>query len=276
MCMCGDSQCPSCGSAQGTLEKPSVNIHCGDNVTWLKEQKTGIVQLTVTSPPYDNLREYKGYSWDCEALINQLYWITKPGGVVVWVVADETIDGDESGSSFRQALMFKKRGFKLHDTMIWSKGGFSAVGSLVTRYGPVFEYMFVFSKGKPTTFNPIKDRPNKNAGKTPKKSGTIRQIDGSTKAMSNPNYVIPDFGQRFNIWEITPQAKSLGHPAPFPEKLAADHIASWSNTGDLVLDPFLGSGTTGKMAVLAGRNFMGCDISQEYVDMAKARIDACR
>jgi DNA modification methylase len=246
----------------------------GDSAIVLKKLPDSFADLTVTSPPYDNLREYKGYCFDFETIARELYRVTKEGGVVVWVVADATVDGGESGTSFRQALFFMQCGFKLHDTMIWNKGGFSAVGALATRYAPVFEYMFVFSKGKLKTFNPIKDRPNKNAGATPKKCGTVRQVDGSTKPMSNPDYVVPDFGQRFNIWDINPQRQSGAnkHPAPFPEQLAADHIASWSNPGDVVLDPFLGSGTTGKMAQYVNRRFIGIEISEEYAVLSKNRV----
>ena len=161
-----------------------------------RELADNSIQLTVTSPPYDNLRTYKGFSWDFEAVARELYRVTKPGGVVVWVVADATIDGSETGSSFRQALYFKECGFNLHDTMIWNKGSFSAVGALVTRYAPVFEYMFVLSKGKPV-FNPLKDRKNKYAGD--KMHGTITQADGTTRPKSNLGKVSPEFGQRFNV-----------------------------------------------------------------------------
>ena len=252
-----------------------VQLFTGDNVEVMRREiPDNSIQLTVTSPPYDNLRTYKGFEWDFESVAHELYRITKPGGVVVWVVSDATVNGSETGTSFLQALYFKECGFNLHDTMIWDKGGFSAVGALVTRYAPVFEYMFVFVKGHLEVFNPIKDKPNKNAGKPLK--GTIRNADGTRKPMSNQGKVLADFGQRYNIWEMWPQRQRGGHPAPFPEALARDHILSWSNPGDIVLDPFLGSGTTGKMAVLSDRNFIGIDISPEYVQMAQQRIDAAQ
>ena len=248
-----------------------TKLFCGDNVEVMRrEVADNSVQLTVTSPPYDNLRKYNGFTWDFEAVARELYRVTKPGGVVVWVVADATVNGSETGTSFRQALYFKECGFNLHDTMIWNKGGFSAVGALQTRYAPVFEYMFVFVKGHLEVFNPIKDKPNKNAGKP--LAGTIRNADGTRKPMSNQGKVLADFGQRYNIWQIGPQRQKGGHPAPFPEALAGDHILSWSNPGDTVLDPFLGSGTTGKMAAQLGRFFIGCDISPEYVEIARNRI----
>ena len=248
-------------------------IHNMDCIDGMKMLDDNSVDLVVTSPPYDNLREYNGYSFDFEATAQQLFRVVKDGGVVVWVVGDATINGSETGTSFKQAIFFKEIGFNLHDTMIWNKGGFSAVGSLATRYAPVFEYMFVFTKGKIANFNPIKDRENKNAGCT--LAGTIRNSDGSTKRMSTEGNVLEKYGQRFNIWNIFPQRQSGDnkHPAPFPEEIAGDHIISWSNVGDLVLDPFMGSGTTAKMASTLDRKFIGFEISKEYCDMANNRID---
>lgn len=247
----------------------------GDCLERMKELPDGSIDLTVTSPPYDNLRTYNGnnelwgeHVW--KAAIKDLYRVTKDGGVVVWIVGDATINGSETGTSFRQALWAMECGFRLHDTMIWNKGGFSAVGALAVRYGPVFEYMFVLSKGAPNTFNPIKDRPNKNAGKSV--FGTIRQADGSTKPMSK-TMTIKEYGQRFNVWEMGPQRQTGGHPAPFPEAIAHDHIISWSNPGDTVLDPFMGSGTTGVACINTNRNFIGIELDQGYFDIACKRIE---
>ncbi len=250
-----------------------IGLHHGDCLDVLRTMPDGCIDLTVTSPPYDNLRTYNGFTFDFEGIARELYRVTKPGGVVVWVVGDATIKGSETGTSFRQALYFKDVcGFNLHDTMIWNKGTFSAVGALAARYAPVFEYMLVFSKGRPRAFNPIKDRPNKYAGSVI--SGTVRQADGSTRPMSTNGKRIAPLGQRFNVWDRPAVKHRQAHPAPFPEWLAADHIASWSNPCDTVLDPFMGSGTTGKMAVLAGRKFIGIEISDEYLEIARARIAA--
>lgn len=252
----------------------TVALHLGDCVDVMASLPEASVDLTVTSPPYDNLRTYNGSlnDWTPEkwqAVIRGLYRVTKPGGVAVWVVGDATVKGSETGTSFRQALYAMECGFRLHDTMIYAKPNFSAVGALASRYAPVFEYMFVWAKGAPKAFNPLKDRPCKTAGKA--KSGTIRQRDGSTKRMSNEGWVQPDRGQRFNIWEVAPQSQT-GHPAPFPEALARDHILSWSNPGDMVLDPFTGSGTTGKMALAHGRRFVGIEREPQYYAIAQARI----
>ena len=246
-------------------------FYLGDCLEVMKEIPDGVIDLTVTSPPYDDLRTYNGYSFDFENVAKELYRITKEGGVIVWNINDAKINGSETGTSFRQALYFMQIGFSLNDTMIWNKGGFSAVGALKSQYAPVFEYMFIFRKGKGGVFNPICDRPNKNAGK--KVSGTIRQKDGSTKPMSK-TMVINDFGQRFNIWEISPQRQkgSNCHPAPFPLEMAQDHILSWSNEGDLVFDPFGGSGTTACAAIKNNRKWVTCEISEEYANLAVERI----
>jgi len=252
----------------------NTNLMQGDCLNHMREIPHNSVDLTVTSPPYDNLRTYNGNNdlWNevvWKEVIKNLYLRTKPGGVVVWVVGDATVKGSETGTSFKQALWAMECGFNLHDTMIWNKGGFSAVGSLSSRYAPVFEYMFVWSKGKPKTFNPIKDRKNKHGGK--KASGTIRQIDGSTKPMSKV-MDINEYGQRFNIWDQSPHRQKGGHPAPFPLSLAEDHIKSWSNVGDLVLDPFMGSGTTGIAAKNLNRDFIGIELDEEYFRIAQERI----
>lgn len=247
-------------------------IH-GDCIEVMQTFPDNYIDLTVTSPPYDNLRDYEGYTFDFQSIANELFRITKDGGVVVWIVGDATIKGSETGTSFEQALYFKNVcGFNLHDTMIWNKGGFSAVGSLKVRYAPVFEFMFIFIKGKIKTFNPIKDRKTKHGGK--KINGTIRQSNGSIKSMSKI-ITINEYSQRFNIWEISPQRQSGkdAHPAPFSEQLAKDHIISWSNEGDLVLDPMCGSGTTCKQAMLLNRYFIGMDISEKYCNIARERID---
>ena len=236
------------------------------------------VDLTVTSPPYDNLRTYNGNidQWNFEkfqGIARELYRVTKQGGVVVWVVADATIKGSETGTSFRQALYFMECGFNLHDTMIWKKQTFTDTGSLKVRYAGVFEYMFVFVKGKLKTFNPIKDRENKSVGK--KKHGVIRQVDGTTKSQSSLGKKCGKLGQRFNVWEINTcvsNSERTGHPAQYPEQLASDHIISWSNPGDTVLDCFMGSGTTAKMALLNNRNYIGFELDKHYCDIANERI----
>ena len=249
-----------------------IKLLNGDCITEMQKMES-----TVTSPPYDNLRTYADtLDWNFDIfrqVANELYRITKDGGVVVWVVGDATIKGSETGTSFRQALYFKEIGFNLHDTMIWNKPTFTATGALKVRYAQVFEYMFIFSKGKPKTFNPIKDRINKTFGA--KKHSNVRQANGSMKPISSIGKPIAQHGQRFNVWDAATEVSSKNrlHPAPFPEKLANDHITSWSNENDLVLDPFMGSGTTGKMAKLNNRKFIGIEKVPEYFEIAKNRIN---
>jgi len=255
-----------------------MNLLQGDCLEMIRQIPDRSVDLTVTSPPYDNLRSYNGMeAWGPHIwmpVIDGLYRVTKDGGVVVWIVNDATVKGSETGTSFRQALYAMDCGFNLHDTMIWDKGNFTAVGALVSRYAPVFEYMFVFSKGKPKTFNPIKDKPNKDAG-TPHR-GTIRQRDGSVKPISGiGKKYVADFGQRHNVWALSPEKsnKRRFHPAMFPESIAEDHIRSWSNEGEIVLDPFMGSGTTGVAAKNLGRDFIGIELDPEYFAIAERRIN---
>ncbi len=243
-------------------------IYNEDCLETMARLEVGSIDLTVTSPPYDNLRLYNGYSFDFEAVARELYRITKDGGVVVWVVGDATIDGSETGTSFRQALFFKEIGFNLHDTMIYQKHNFSNPSS--NRYHQIFEYMFVFSKGKPKTFNALKDRPNVEAGKIGSwGKNTSRQVDGTM--VERKRKVNTEFGMRYNIWRIKTEMKPL-HPAPFPEELAKDHVLSWSNPGDIVYDPFMGSGTTAKVAIETDRKYLGSEISSEYWEIAQKRI----
>lgn len=204
-----------------------------------------------------------------------MYRVTADGGIVVWIVNDATIKGSETGTSFKQALFFKECGFNLHDTMIWQKQ--TAPFQHKTRYIQVFEYMFVFSKGTNITANLIKDRKNKYAGTFV--HGTERQVDGSTKNMSatQKSKVVKDFGARFNIWSITPEKNNKsGHPAVFPLQLARDHIITWSNEGDTVLDCFMGSGTTGVACINTNRNFIGIELEEKYFEIAKKRIDVAK
>ena len=252
------------------MNKLHWGTNCMDCVEGLKLLKPNSIDLTVTSPPYDNLRTYNGYCFDFESVAKELYRVTKLGGVVVWNVNDSTIKGSETGNSFRQALYFKELGFNLHDTMIWIKDGGGAVGSNKC-YTQNFEYMFVFSKGMPKTIHLIYDKPNKSFGQD--KSGVgRRKATGAHKIeQRKPS---KEFSRRNNWWYIPPQ-KGVGHPAVFPEQLANDHIITWSNEGDIVLDPFSGSGTTHKMALLNNRRFIGFEVSQEYVDIETQRLKEC-
>ena len=234
-------------------------IDCGNCVDLMRDLPNECIDLTVTSPPYDNLRKYNGFDFDYISVIKELHRITKQNGVVVWVVGDATINGSETGTSFKEALAFMDTGFKLHDTMIYEKNSSTfPARKNSNRYTQIFEYMIVFSKGIPKA-HLICDKKNKYAG--------WKDFSGKLK---NP---VPDFSPRTNIWKYTTSFNDkTSHPAVFPEKLAEDHILTWSEEGDVVFDPFVGSGTTAKMAMLNNRHYIGFDISQEYCEIASERV----
>jgi DNA modification methylase len=248
-------------------------IYCESNLETMAKMPDNFIDLTITSPPYDNLRDYKGYSFPFENIAKELFRVTKDGGVIVWIVGDATLNGSETGTSFKQALFFKEIGFNIHDTMIYHKNFIQIGSSSPIRYHNNFEYMFIFTKGKIKTFNPIKDRKNINIGIN--KSSSIRQKNGYTKKTKDS--FINDYGLRNNIWNYEvgynkTTKDNNEHPAMFPEKLVSDHIHSWSNEGDLIYDPFMGSGTTAKMAHIYKRNWIGSEISEDYVNIANKRL----
>ena len=244
-------------------------IYNEDCLATMSRMPDGFVDMVVTSPPYDDMKSYNGYSFDFGNVAKELFRVIKEGGAVVWVVGDETKAGDETGTSFRQALYFKEIGFRLFDTMIWHKPNSFNFGSNDC-YRQSFEYMFVFTKGKIATRNLIKDVPAKMAGRTVK--GARRHVNGVRDEV--PDFVVPEYKRRDNVWDImVAQEKGTGkHPAVFPEALAGDHIISWSNPGEIVYDPFMGSGTVAKAARSLGRRFIGSEISSEYCAIAERRL----
>lgn len=257
------------------IEEMINKIICGDCLSIMPEIPDKSIDLTVTSPPYDNMRKYSGNTFnEFESIVKELYRITKKGGVVVWVIGDQTVKGNETGTSFKHALCFKEVGFNLFDTMIYLKPPRGAVGNNKT-YWQTFEYMFVFSKGTPKTINLIKDRENIEARDGD--SGTKRLYDGTLLKRNRAGY--SKYGRRTNVWEYyigrghsASDKIAYEHPAIFPEKLAQDHIISWSKKGEIIYDPFMGSGTTAKMAILNNRNYIGSELSSEYCKISHKRI----
>ena len=269
-------------------------IYCEDCMETMSIMEDNFIDLTVTSPPYDNLRTYNDNideTWGEDVwkpIIKELYRVTKEGGVVVWVVGDATINGSETGVSFQQALWAKECGFNLHDTMIYERPA-SFPSNNHYKYEQDFEYMFIWSIGKPKTFNPlmVKKSPNSlgknymsdNPKSVRQKDGSVKTIDAKAKRRlqkSQKNQKCLDKNiWRFGVGYMVSSADKLSfeHPAIFPEKLVSKHIKTWSNEGDLVYDPFMGSGTTAKMAHLLKRNWIGSELSQEYVDLANKRLD---
>ncbi len=255
------------------MEDFTGKITCGDCATLLKKLDSSSVDLTLTSPPYDDLRSYNGYKFEFEEIASELFRVTKDGGVVVWVVGDK-INGGRSLTSFRQGLYFQQIGFSMHDVMIYAKKNTPFMRS--NAYTNAYEFMFVLSKGKPKTFNPLKE-PTVRSG--------FEMLVANKKSDGVNNKVLKELKKektRTNIWHYavglggsTKDRIAFKHPAIFPENLATDHILSWSNEGDVVLDPMCGSGTTCKMAALNGRKFIGFDISEEYVAIANERVERC-
>lgn len=260
---------------------PINSIVCNDCVLELQKYPSNSIDLVITSPPYDNLRDYNGFSFNIQMIVQELYRIMRKGGVIVWVVGDKTEKGSETGTSFRHALTFMDVGFKLHDTMIYEKNTSSFPASRKgTRYTQIFEYMFVFSKGKPKTANLICDKENRWAGWVNWGKKTQRNTRGELKQTSDIKPV-PKTSPRNNIWRYVvgngygqKDKIAYKHPATFPEFLAKDHILSWSNEEDIVLDPMCGSGTTCRMAKQLNRNFIGIDISDEYCNLARDLLKA--
>lgn len=246
----------------------------GNSVEVMKSFDSNVIDLTVTSPPYDDLRNYKGYVFPFEEMAKELYRITKPGGVVVWVVADATIEATETGTSFKHALYFKEIGFNIHDTMIFRKK--NPIPQIYRkRYNNEFEYMFVFSKGVVKTHNPIMvDCMHAGLELNGTTYKNYSKNEQTREKLAKP---VKDKKIKGNIWDYVVGKKqedqeAKGHPAPFPCQLVRDHITSWTNSGDLVLDPMSGSGTTARVACEMGRNYIGIDVSSEYCEIARERV----
>lgn len=246
------------------------HIYNEDCLDTMKRMPDGFIDLTVTSPPYDNLREYKGYSFDFELIAQELYRVTKQGGVIVWVVGDATIKGSETGTSFRQALHFKELGFNLHDTMIFVKK--NPIPLTHNRYEQGFEYMFVFSKGRPAFFSPLKER-TLDPGKNEWRGNSSRTAEASFRSRDEHTSRKSE-KYRTNVWPygVGAHQSNGSHPAVFPLGLARDHTLSWSKETDTVYDPFMGSGTTALACKDLGRNYIGSEISKEYCEIAEARL----
>jgi len=250
-------------------------ISQGDCLEVMKSFENCSVDMVLTSPPYDNLRNYKGYVFPFEAIARELFRVVKDGGVVVWVVADATIEGSETGTSFKQALFFMETGFNLHDTMIFRKK--NPIPQIYrSRYNNEFEYMFVFSKGQVATHNPI-FIPCLHAG-LELNGTTYKNYSKHEQKRAKMAKPVREQKIKGNIWEYVvgknlEDQEAKGHPAPFPCELARDHIYSWSNEGGLVFDPMCGSGTTCKVARRLRRNFIGIDISEEYCRIARERLN---
>lgn len=250
-------------------------VYTKDCLKLMKDMKSNFVDLTVTSPPYDNLRNYNGYKFHFEDIAKELFRVTKQGGVVVWVIGDRIYKGNRSLTSFKQALFFQEVGFNVHDVMIYRKKNTPFMRT--NAYTNCYEFMFVFTKGSPAKFNPLKKKSVRHG---------LEKMPVNKKADGVNNKVLRRLNKEktlTNIWEYavglggtTSDRIAFNHPAVFPEKLAEDHILSWTKEGDLVFDPMCGSGTTCKMAKVHNRKYIGVDISEEYCKIAKERIQGAK
>ena len=242
-------------------------VIAGNCVDVMREMPEECVDMCITSPPYDNLRKYNGFVFPFDEIVEGLYRVIKPGGIVVWVVGDSTINGSETCTSFKQALKFVDAGFNLNDTMIWVKTN-PMPQVKQPRYSSCFEYMFVFAKGKPKTFNPIM-RTTKCGGQS--YDSTCKNIGGEN-GRTEKHFLINKEAVDYNVWPIAIAQNKTGHPAVFPEELAVRHIKTWSNENDIVLDPMCGSGTSLIAARKLGRRYIGIDISEEYCKISEERL----
>ncbi len=250
---------------------------------YLKKIPEESIDMVITSPPYDDLRDYEGkITWDYSVfrkIAKELFRVTKSGGVVVWVVGDKTENGNKSLTSFKQALYFQKIGFQMYDIIIYEKTGSGPPHP--NRYFNSYEFMFVLSKGKPNTINLLKDKKNKWAGHSTYGEVTRREKDGTLT--NKGKKTVNEYGARTNIWKYsngkgfsTKDKIAYEHPAIFPEKLVQDHILSWSNPGDIILDPFAGSGTTGKVAKVLNRDWILIEAVDNYCEIARKRIEGIK
>ena len=250
----------------------NAGIHTADCVGYMRRMEEGVVDLVVTSPPYDDLRDYKGFDFDCESVAKGLARVVKEGGVVVWVVGDR-INGGRTLTSFEHAFTFRDAGFTVYDAMIFKKRNTPFMRKRA--YTNCYDFMFVFTKGNPATFNPLRS-PSVRSGLAP-----LPYLKGTDGVNRKVERALSEHKVRTNIWSYavgrngtTADMYAFKHPAMFPENLARDHILSWSNPGELVFDPMCGAGTTCKMAKVTGRRWLGVDVSREYTTIARKRVRA--
>lgn len=249
------------------------HIYCGDCVELMKHIEPNSIDLVVTSPPYDSLRNYNGFSFTFEKIAAALHIVLKDRGIAVWVVGDKIEDGNRSLTGFRQAIYFQELGFKIHDVMIYEKKNTPFMRS--NAYTNCYELMIVLAKKGPKTFNPIMVGTRRKGYEMLPHN---KMADGINKKILGK---LNETKVRNNIWQYavglggtTKDKIAFTHPAVFPERLAEDHILSWTNEGDVVLDPMCGSGTTCKMAMVNNRRYIGIDISEEYCNVARQRLAA--
>ena len=246
-------------------------VYNEDCLITMSKMENNFVDMVLTSPPYDNLRNYKGFSFEFEDIANELFRVLKNGGVVIWVVSDSMVNGSESGTSFKQALYFKEIGFNLNDTMIYYKH--NPMPTSGTRYHQHFEYMFCFSKGQPKTFNPLMEQTKYNGLANMKNRGKEGTLNYKKVLRTTEKKIGNVFSYSIGGGISTKDKIAYEHPAIFPEQLAIDQISTWSNENDIIYDPFMGSGTSAKAARILNRDYIGSEISIEYMEIIEERMN---
>jgi DNA modification methylase len=250
--------------------------HCAESSVALKKLPDNCIDIVVTSPPYDRIRDYNGFECNLHNIGEQLSRVLKDGGIIVMVIQDQTKDFGKSLTTFRTILDWCDNfNLKLFETVIYKKHG--AEGAWWTkRFRVDHEYIPVFLKGKrPAYFTKEHLKiPSKHAGKTMTGCAT-RLTNGST--LKSKKLKINPTKCRGTIWDYVTCGDGgklkHEHPATFPDKIPVDFIETFCPPGGIVLDPFMGSGTTALAALNLGRNFLGFDISNEYVSLANKRVD---
>ena len=261
------------------MMKIEENIHlfCGDCLEVLKKLPDNSVDMYFFSPPYDELRDYNGFTLDLSSIGKEIERTLKDGGVSIMVMQDSTNNFKKSGTTFRTIVNWlDNTELKLWECCIYNRK--ATPGAWWTyRFSVDHEYVPIFFKGKrPQHFDKEHMKiPNPNAGKNIK--GSVRGKDGEliplecttndTMCCGTVMHYSNSKRERPKDWHLKKQ-----HPATFPEKMTADFIRAFTKEGMLVVDPFVGSGTTGVQCKKLKRKFVGIDISQEYIEISKQRL----
>jgi site-specific DNA-methyltransferase (adenine-specific) len=259
--MAARSAAPGVGEAVAPPGEILDTLFCGSSES-MKEIPDGCVALMVTSPPYNVGKEYdddlslEEYLALLRAVLAETHRVLEPGGRVAVNVANL---GRKPylALNHRVATLLEEIGFLLRGEIVWQKaqgaGGSCAWGSWMSARNPtlrdVHEYVIVASKG------------------------SFRRQKIGRDTIDRQSFL----DATVSVWSIPPaSARRIGHPAPFPVELPRRLIELYTFEGDLVLDPFIGSGSTAVAAVEAGRHFVGYDSVAEYLDIARDRIAAAR
>jgi len=262
-----------------TRQLAANKIFCGEAAEVMRSFPDESIDMVFTSPPYGTVRSYNGYKFNFQEIAIELTRILKPGGVIAWNEADTIVNGSKTLTPSKHALYFSEEcGLKVHDEMIYEKNSCSFPAKRNgLRYSNVYEEVFILSKGKPKSVNLICDKRNRCYGEKGFGMASQRRKNGDlVKYERKPT---PKFSPRDNIWRVftgkgysSKDSNASKHPAISPDLLVLDHIRTWSNEGDIILDPMAGSGTTCVMAKALKRQYVGIEISDEYCQLINERL----